>query len=578
MAELTNPAAHPDPSPDAVPDPMPDPMPDPVPDPMPDPAPCSVPDVSVVVVGEGEDASAVRRTLDSIAGQTLGAVEAVPPPASPGRPAGTYVMFVEAGRVLEPFACLTLFAAAEREKAQLVSACAAAPSRKCRSGLHERTAVHRGAAERPAAEAAAACTPAVRLYRREFLTSIDAWPVDAASAARAYEAAGILVELPHRVLRPAPASRRRRPLRRLRKAAGGPRLKRAVYRRVLTRLPVRKGSIVFESRGGRYAGSPRALYEHLRATGHRGRMTWVHAGGGEEFPGGVRLVRRSSWAYYRALARAEFWIDDDRFPAHLAKRPQTTYVHLLAAPPLEFTGLDEPGTKLGSRAARRRLRRSVDRYDHIVVGSDYDAAVVRRALRPRAELLPLGRPRNDGLVRGGDPARLERLRAELGLGRPGTTVLYAPAAEPAPGLDLDLLARRLGPDFTLLARCPSGGAAVDASAVRDETSLLLLADVLVTDHAPAMFDFALLDRPMVFHLPGVAERLRRSGSYFDLVDEAPGPRTLDADALVEAIRGHVTSREVYREARQEFARRHGQYEKGEAAAAIAERFFGRAGR
>jgi CDP-glycerol glycerophosphotransferase len=52
--------------------------------------------------------------------------------------------------------------------------------------------------------------------------------------------------------------------------------------------------------------------------------------------------------------------------------------------------------------------------------------------------------------------------------------------------------------------------------------LYLAADVLITDYSSAMFDFAVLDRPVVIYAPDWPVYRELRGVYFDLMAEPPG--------------------------------------------------------
>jgi CDP-glycerol glycerophosphotransferase (TagB/SpsB family) len=51
-----------------------------------------------------------------------------------------------------------------------------------------------------------------------------------------------------------------------------------------------------------------------------------------------------------------------------------------------------------------------------------------------------------------------------------------------------------------------------------------------------MFDYAVLDRPIVIHAPDWEEYSRLRGTYFDLLAEPPGVVTRTEHELVEAFR------------------------------------------
>jgi CDP-glycerol glycerophosphotransferase len=65
--------------------------------------------------------------------------------------------------------------------------------------------------------------------------------------------------------------------------------------------------------------------------------------------------------------------------------------------------------------------------------------------------------------------------------------------------------------------------------------LMLAADTLVTDYSSIMFDYAVLDRPIVIHAPDWEEYRDKRGTYFDLMAERPGPVARTEPELVEAL-------------------------------------------
>ncbi|TDC18772.1 bifunctional glycosyltransferase/CDP-glycerol:glycerophosphate glycerophosphotransferase [Actinomadura bangladeshensis] len=370
----------------------------------------------------------------------------------------------------------------------------------------------------------------------------------------------------------------------------------AVFNRVLSRLPVRPGLAVFESHLGRhYSDNPKYIYRELRRTGRPVRAVWAYASSPKGFPDDAALVRRGSWAYFLALARAEFWIDNQGYPEGLRKRPETTYIQTWHGSAFKLMGLDQPRLKIAPAAERARLRRMVERYDCFLVRSGHDAETLCAGLGVRSELLPAGYPRNDPLVNGvgGDAelaAEVASLRASLGLGDGRRAVLYAPtfATGPKgrpvkllePPVDPELFARELGEEYVLLVRphylcranVPPGARAVmrDVGAVPDVTPLLLLADALITDHSSIMFDFALLDRPIILHLPDGRDL---TTGYFDLDRLGPGPITRTQEELVAALAGLDAVEAVHAARRRAFAARFGEHDRGTAARTVVDRYF-----
>ncbi|MFH8350590.1 CDP-glycerol glycerophosphotransferase family protein, partial [Streptomyces sp. NPDC018045] len=184
------------------------------------------------------------------------------------------------------------------------------------------------------------------------------------------------------------------------------------YHEVFLRLPVKKRTVVFESHLGRqYSDSPRALYEQMRRQGLEFEAYWSHAGDPGPFPKDATLVRRWSLPYLKALAQAEFWVDNQSFPLRLAKRKETTYLQTWHGSALKKMGFDQPAQKTLTRRQQAQQQQALDRFDRFLVRSEHDVRTLARAFRlPERTLLRVGYPRNDALVQA-------RRREEAGAAR-----------------------------------------------------------------------------------------------------------------------------------------------------------------
>jgi CDP-glycerol glycerophosphotransferase len=372
--------------------------------------------------------------------------------------------------------------------------------------------------------------------------------------------------------------------------ANDPRLKRKGFA-LLAKLPVKKGSVVFESHMGlSYSDSPKYIYEALRRHGYQGRVTWSYAENTNGFPKDANLVARNSWSYLRALARAEFWVDNQGFPQWIPKRKQTTYIQTWHGTALKTMGVNTPQVKAMLTGQRRTLAKAVNRFDHFLVRGEWDIRTLVEAFEMRAEPLRVGYPRNDLLLA---PERAElsaSLRARFGLPTDKTVLLYAPTFRNAsgpfkPDFSFEDFAREFGDTHLLLVRAhylntvsvpeKARGAVQDVSKYPDVTELFLASDVLITDFSSVMFDYALLDRPLVFFAPDKAGYTRDRGTYFDLESEAPGPYTTDQDTFFKAL--HALTPDAHQAERQAFAKRFGEYEHGNAADSVYQRFFAKGG-
>jgi CDP-glycerol glycerophosphotransferase len=203
-----------------------------------------------------------------------------------------------------------------------------------------------------------------------------------------------------------------------------------------------------------------------------------------------------------------------------------------------------------------------------------------RAYPCRYRTLETGYPRNDRLALAAE-ADVAAARARLGIGPHERVVLYAPThREHHPGyhppFDAAALVEALGPDGLLLVRSHyfhdrDPGPPFETARVRDVTAyptvqdLYLAADTLITDYSSAMFDYAVLDRPIVIYAPDWhAYRLVR-GVYFDITAEPPGAVALTFPDLLDLFRTGAVDDDAAAKARGEFRRRFCALEDGRAA-------------
>jgi CDP-glycerol glycerophosphotransferase len=264
--------------------------------------------------------------------------------------------------------------------------------------------------------------------------------------------------------------------------------------------------------------------------------------------------------------------------------------------PLKVMGLDQqahPGGADDTDFVRQMYR--ADRWDFSVSANAFTSQMWERAYPCRYETLETGYPRNDRLVTA-SARDVARARAGIGARPSERVVLYAPThREHHPGyhppFDPARFVEALGPAGRLLIRSHyfhdrrhTPGTGQEAERVRDVSAhpcveeLYLAADVLVTDYSSAMFDYAVLDRPIVVYAPDwQAYRLMR-GVYFDITAEPPGAVATTFADLLDLFRTGAVDDDAAAKARSQFRRRFCSLEDGRAAERVVRRvLFGEAG-
>ncbi|MGR6316875.1 bifunctional glycosyltransferase family 2 protein/CDP-glycerol:glycerophosphate glycerophosphotransferase [Micromonospora soli] len=337
--------------------------------------------------------------------------------------------------------------------------------------------------------------------------------------------------------------------------------------------------------------NPAAIYSAARRLAPHVRGVWVvRRDRVESLPPGVEYVVAGTPGYYRALARARWLVNNVNFPDFVRKRPGSVHLQTHHGTPVKVMGLDQQRYPVGARAMNfAKLLHRVDRWDFSVSSNSFSTQMWERAYPATYTTLEVGYPRNDRLALA-SPQECRQVRAGLGIGPEEFVVLYAPThREHLPGwrppFDPDRMRDVLGPAGRLLMRShyfhdrdrrphgPSADGVLDVSTHDRVEDLYLAADVLVTDYSSAMFDYGVLDRPIVVYAPDwEAYRVAR-GVYFDLIAEPPGAVALDFPGLVEVFRSGAFRAVEAEQARQRFRDRFCGLDDGHAAERVVRRVF-----
>ncbi len=361
------------------------------------------------------------------------------------------------------------------------------------------------------------------------------------------------------------------------------------YRWQLTR-PIDENLAVYAAYWYRgYSCNPAAIYEKARELAPGVRGVWVvKPGRAKSLPPGVDYVVSGSRAYYRAIARAHWLVNNATFPAEVVKRPGAVHVQTHHGTPLKTMGLDQPkypASTVGYDA--ERMRRNIAKWDFSITANRHTTLVWDRQFPIRGETLETGYPRNDRLARA-TAEDAAAARAELGIAPDERVVVYAPThrewhATYTPVLDVDALAEALGPDTRILLRGhyfygsigfpPRHPRVLDVSSHPSVETLYLAADVLITDYSSVMFDYAVLDKPLVIFAPDWEIYKAVRGVTFDLAAEPPGVFARSFDELVDAFRTGAVGDKAATEARAKFRQRFCALEDGHAAERVVRRVF-----
>lgn len=320
--------------------------------------------------------------------------------------------------------------------------------------------------------------------------------------------------------------------------------------------------VVFDAYMGRnYACSPRAIYEEmLRNPKYKDyRFIWTFSGTSFRkhwklyLNPRTSIVKYKSAEYFRAYSRAKYWVTNSRIAYVLKNHEDQVYVQCWHGTPLKRMGHSIVDTNKDSKKYDKKGL--TDLYDHEASRLDYFLSPSRRASKYFIDafgldkigrehtILEEGYPRNDFLANH-SKKDVKIIKKRLGIPDNKKVLLYAPTwrddqHDSNKGYtykneaDFDKLRENIGKNWIILFRAhyfiansfnfdKYKGFIYDVSNVDDINDLYVSSDALMTDYSSVFFDYANLNRPIIFFMYDLEHYMYNiRGFYIDL-DELPG--------------------------------------------------------
>ncbi|WKA60501.1 CDP-glycerol glycerophosphotransferase family protein [Planococcus shenhongbingii] len=334
-------------------------------------------------------------------------------------------------------------------------------------------------------------------------------------------------------------------------------------------LPRKRKLVIFESFHARqYSDNPRAIYEHMKEHNPEYQLLWsVDRRAMQLFDKfQVPYIRRFTIRWFLTFPRAKYWVNNVRLPGWMPKPSGTVYVQTWHGTPLKKLGIDikqvhMPGTN--TENYKKNFVSESAKWDYLVSPNAYSTEIFKRAFGYRGKVIESGYPRNDALANP-SPARISAIKQEIGIPEDKKVMMYAPTWRDNEffekgkykfefQFDLKSWKEKYGDEWVLLSRMhylvaerfdffAHKGIVFNVSDYPDIRDLYLISDLLVTDYSSVFFDYAILNRPIVFFMYDLEEyRDQLRGFYFDIETEAPGPIVQTEAELFREIDGIMES-------------------------------------
>lgn len=294
--------------------------------------------------------------------------------------------------------------------------------------------------------------------------------------------------------------------------------------------------ILFVSYGGqKYDDSPRVVYEYLLkhpvSTAHR--YVWAFTDP-EKYPEVPNKIKIDTLKYYITALKAGYWITNSSASRGLNFKKAATknimFQHGMVA--IKKIGADME-VKKGIHH-----KRFVEHFDAIFIEGKNETDILARAMRQDKKVfVSTGLPRNDNLLNV-EVDKAREIKEKFNIPLDKKVILYAPTFRdqnldsdktnylPIP-FDLTMLEEKLGQEYVVLitahyevskylSELPKSNFVYNAFRYPEINDLLIAADILVSDYSSVVFDYSILERPILCFGYDYDEFLKQRGVYTNL--------------------------------------------------------------
>lgn len=293
--------------------------------------------------------------------------------------------------------------------------------------------------------------------------------------------------------------------------------------------------ILFVVYGGqRYDDSPRFVYEYMKTHKRYNKFIYVWAFiKPDEIEGDIRYkIKIDTLKYFITALKAKYWVTNSSVSRGLDFKKRDT-VNVMF--PHGITGIKYVGNDLEGDNKSFVSKSKKKEADIIALGGKNELNIIRRVWNINgAKIIKKGLPRNDELVNW-KIADVEALKKKLNIAQGKKVILYAPTFREynkdsqlfnylKPPFNFDYWYKELGDKYVLLFTAHYEVAkllnfpenhpfVVNAFKYPRINDLMLISDILISDYSSIIFDYSILERPILSYAYDYELYKRERGIY-----------------------------------------------------------------
>lgn len=298
---------------------------------------------------------------------------------------------------------------------------------------------------------------------------------------------------------------------------------------------VDENTIIFSGHGRNYNDSPRAIYEYMikQAEFDKFKFYWaLEDPSSVDIPGNCKKIKVDTWEYFKITLQSHYWVTCVNIERGLHyKKKSNIYLNTWHGTPIKSIAGDNS-----------RKNDNFSYIDLFCASGKFEEKIFKKVFSvPKEHLIFTGLPRNDELYNI-SKKKIDCLKKELSISDKKKVILYAPTWRDSldggrtysvkPPINIEKWKKVLGEEYILLMRTHPytnkilgiqfDDFVIDMTFYPKINDLFLISDILISDYSAAIFDYSILERPIICFTYDYDEYKSIRGFSLDVENELPG--------------------------------------------------------
>lgn len=322
--------------------------------------------------------------------------------------------------------------------------------------------------------------------------------------------------------------------------------------------------IVFQAISNKIDGNPYAIYKYIKENCPNDFITiWLIPKDAD-----ISMLEKGDYAYNKTFAffyhltTAKYWIRSHCNGSVIKKKKNQVYLQTWhGAGNFKKCGYDI------TNETNRIPAEFVQEWDYFLAPDSYNVEAIHSSCGYNNKSLVVGMARTDMLLKVNKDIILEtKKRFKLPLNK--QLILYAPTFRDN-DLETDdysfplknisrvknsIFLIRLHPLISQkIKKVKLPNNCIDVGHISDILDLLIISDVLITDYSSSIYDYSILNRPILFYAYDYDEYVKvRGGFYLDYKKDLPGPIVYSEQDLISKINDMEKIKKEYKNKLKDF--------------------------